>query len=333
MPYQSVTMPRMDSPRFVPASFDRRAWPMDGRLDYWAAPDGWRLRRFRLGDGDRGRMLVLGGRGDMIEKYLEVIRHWADRGWAVTSFDWRGQGGSGRTTDDPLCGHIDDFGQWIADLNAFAAEWRGEGRGPKAIVAHSMGGHLLLRALAEGMAPPDAAVTVAPMMGLHTAPLPRWLAVAIAETMCTLGFAEKQAWTQKEESERQRCMRQKRLTHDPERYADELWWRDHSREVALGPPSWKWVAQALHSTRMLEKGREMERIVVPLLVLAARTDQLVSTPAIERIAARIAGARLHVYGREAAHEILRELDPVRLDALGRIDGFLDEVAPRRGGGG
>jgi len=84
---------------------------------------------------------------------------------------------------------------------------------------------------------------------------------------------------------------------------------------------------------MLEKGREIERIVVPLLVLAARTDQLVSTPAIERIAARIAGARLHVYGQEAAHEILRELDPVRLDALGRIDDFLDEVAPRRGRGG
>ena len=301
---------------------------MDGRLDYWQAPDGWPLRRYRLGEGTRGRMLVLGGRGDMMEKYLEVIRHWADRGWAVTSFDWRGQGGSGRLTDDPLCGHIEDFGQWIADLNAFVADWRAEGEGPTAIVAHSMGGHLLLRALAEGMAPPDAAVTVAPMMGVHSAPFPRWLAVAIAETMCALGFARKRAWTQKEESERQRRMRQKRLTHDPDRYADELWWRDHSREVALGPPSWRWVEQALHSTHRIATRPGLERIDVPLLMLAARNDQLVSTPAIQRTAARVPGARLHVYGREAAHEILRELDPVRLDALSRIDGFLDEVAPR-----
>lgn len=301
---------------------------MDGRLDYWNAPDAWPLRRYRLGEGTRGRMLVLGGRGDMIEKYLEVIHHWADRGWAVTSFDWRGQGGSGRATDDPLCGHIDDFGQWIADLKAFIAAWRAEGDGPSVIIAHSMGGHLLLRALAEGMAAPDAAVTVAPMLGVHTAPLPRWLAVGIAGAMCALGFAERQAWTQKEESEWQRRMRQKRLTHDPERYADELWWRDHSRDVALGPPSWKWVAQALHSTHALEQGRGIERIAVPLLILAAQTDQLVSTPAIRRIAVRIPGVRLHVYGREAAHEILRELDPVRLDALARIDGFLDEVAPR-----
>lgn len=330
MAYQSVTMGPMDSPDFPAAlplpPIDRRAWPMGGRLDYWHAPDGWAIRRYRLGSGTRGRMLVLGGRGDMIEKYLEVIHHWATRGWAVTSFDWRGQGGSGRLTDDPLCGHIGDFGDYIADLNGLAADWRAEGHGPTAIVGHSMGGHMLVRALAEGMPPPDAAVAVAPMLGLHTAPMPRWLAVAMAKAMIALGHGEKRAWTQKENSERLRRIRQKRLTHDPDRYADEIWWRDHSREIALGPPSWNWVLQALESTWGLAHGDAVARIATPLLILATRIDELVSTPVIRQVAARIAGARLHVYGPEAAHEILRELDPVRLDALARIDAFLDETA-------
>ena len=299
---------------------------MGGQLDYWQVPDGWPIRRYQLGAGTRGRMLILNGRGDMIEKYLEVIHHWAQRGWAVTSFDWRGQGGSGRLTDDPLCGHIDDFAQWIGDSRALSNDWRAEGRGSTVMLGHSMGGHMLLRALAEGLPEPDAAVAVAPMLGLHTAPLPRWLAVAIANVMCAIGQGEKRAWTQKEESERQRQMRQKRLTHDPDRYADEIWWRDHSRDIALGPPSWNWVRLALESTRALGAGNGPERIAVPTLVLAACRDQLVSTPAIRRIVARLPDARLHVYGREAAHEILRELDPVRLDALGRIDRFLDEVA-------
>jgi lysophospholipase len=263
----------------------------------------------------------------MIEKYLEVIDHWAQRGWAVTTFDWRGQGGSGRLTSDPLCGHIHDFAQWIADLEAFAQDWRSEGSGPEVMVAHSMGGHLLLRALAEGMRPPQAAVAVAPMVAVHTAPLPFWLANAIAKGMCALGLSSRQAWTQKEDSVHQRAMRQKRLTHDPERYADELWWRDHSRDVALGPPSWRWVAQALQSTRRLERDSGLARIAIPLLILAAQKDRLVSTPAIRRIADRLPDARLHVYGSEAAHEILRELDGVRLDALRRIDAFLDETAP------
>lgn len=327
MAYQTVTMRPMDSPLFTPPAFDRRAWPMNGRLDFWHAPDGWPLRRYRLGDGNRGRMLVLGGRGDMIEKYLEVIHHWAEQGWAVTTFDWRGQGGSGRLTADPLCGHIEDFGQWISDLVSFATDWRAEGEGPTVIVAHSMGGHLLLRALAEGMPTPDAAVAVAPMIGVHAGLLPPWLARFIARTMCALGFEARQAWTQKEESSWQRAARQKRLTHDPDRYADELWWRDHSRDIALGPPSWRWVAQALESTRSLARAQALDRIAMPLLILAARHDRLVSTPAIQRVAKRIPGARLHIYGRDAAHEILRESDHVRMDALSRIDAFFDEAAP------
>lgn len=335
MAYQTVTMRDMDSPDFASAfpaaAFDRRAWPMGGRLDYWHAPDGWALRRYRLGKGRRGRMLVLNGRGDMIEKYLEVIDHWAGRGWEVTSFDWRGQGGSGRLTDDPLCGHIGNFADYIADLRAFAADWRAEKPGPAVMLGHSMGGHMLLRALAEGMRQPDAAVLVAPMLGVHTAPLPRWLAVAVARMMLASGAGDKRAWTQKEDSERQRVVRQKRLTHDPDRYADELWWRDHSREIALGPPSWNWVAQALESTRELAEGPGVAQVGCPLLILATEMDRLVSTAAIRQVAARLPNARLHVYGREAAHEILREMDPVRLDALGRIDAFLDEAAGQETG--
>jgi lysophospholipase len=334
MAYQTVTMGQMDSPLFAaqpdaPAftpPFDRRAWPMGGRLDYWQAPDGWPLRRSRLGPGTRGRMLVLGGRGDMIEKYLEVVHHWAERGWEVTTFDWRGQGGSGRLTDDPLCGHIDDFAQWIADLNALEAEWRANSTGPHVILAHSMGGHLALRALAEGMTQPDALVAVAPMLGINTGPLPHWLSVRIAEMMARSGRAKTAAWKQKE-SARHRRLRQKRLTHDPARYADEIWWRDHNRDISVGPPSWNWIAQAFASTRALEAGGRLRDITCPTLVLATSADELVSTPDIQRIVAAIPHAALHLYGAEAAHELLRELDPVRLDALARIDGFLDRHTP------
>jgi len=327
MAYQTVTMRAMDSPLF-PASqpFDRRAWPMNGRLDFWQARDGWPIRRYRLGDGARGRLLVINGRGDMIEKYLELIAHMARRGWAVTAFDWRGQGGSGRLTDDPLCGHIPDFANYIKDLRDLARDWRADGEGPTAMLGHSMGGHMLLRALSEGMTQPDAAILTAPMLGVHTGPMPRWLAVAVARMMLWRGLGDRRAWTQKEESERQRRIRQKRLTHDPERYADEIWWRDHSREIALGPPSWAWVNQALESTHALQQDDDLSRVRCPILILAAQADQLVSTAAIRRVAARLPNARLHVYGREAAHEILRELDPVRRDAFGRIEAFLDEAA-------
>lgn len=317
----------MDSFTSDLARLNLRVWPSGGQRDYWIAADGWPLRRFRLGSGTRGRMLLLNGRGDMIEKYLEVALYWAAQGWAVTCFDWRGQGGSGRLLPDPMTGHVENFSQWIDDLADFAVDWRSEGAGPYVMLGHSMGGHILLRALAERRLAPDAAVLVAPMLGLDSGPLPHCLARVIARAMTSIGFDRKRAWTQHETTVRQRAMRQKRLTHSVERYDDERYWRTFSPEIALGPPSWNWVDQAFRSTAALERSRALDALAVPLLILGTMADKLVSPAAIRRMAARLSTARTHFYGEEAAHEILRERDGVRLDALARIDAFLADVAP------
>jgi lysophospholipase len=304
------------------SAFDRRAWPVGGALDIWHTPDGWPLRRFRMGDGGRGHMLVVGGRGDMIEKYLEPLAHWAERGWRVTTFDWRGQGGSGRITADPALGHMTDFGVLVDDL---AAIYRASGgdRGPNVVMAHSMGGHLALRAMVEGVITPDAAVLTAPMLGLRSAPLPESVAPWIARAIGAAGLSGRPAWKDNPYSP----FRAARLTHSAERFADDLWWRENTPEIALGAPSWGWIGEAYRSTRALERSPAVERMRVPTLILAASTDRLVSPAAINRMAARLPDVRLHTYGPEAAHEILREADGVRIDAFERIDAFLDERVP------
>jgi lysophospholipase len=181
----------------------------------------------------------------------------------------------------------------------------------------------VLRAMAEGLIAPDAAVLVAPMLGLNGGPIPGWLGLAFAQIMTRIGDPARRAWKQSERPLDPAGMRQTLLTHCPDRYADELWWRAETPDVALGPPSWAWVAEAYRSMRALERSDRIETMRTPILILAARADRLVSPAAIRRIAARLPDAVLHVYGPEASHEILREADAVRLDALARIDGFLD----------
>ncbi len=259
----------------------------------------------------------------MIEKYLEPMAHWAGRGWAVGSFDWRGQGGSGRLLRNANAGHSDGFGIWIDDLAAFWEDWAKEGAGPCVAVAHSMGGHLLLRAMVEERVAPDRAVLVSPMLGLNTGALPPTIARAIARAASTLGFARRAAWRENIHSP----ARHARLSHDPERIADELFWLDRDPSLALGPPTWGWIAQAYRSMRDLERDARLARMAVPTLILASAADRLVSPAAIRRVAARLPHALTHFYGAEAAHEILREADGVRLDALARIDAFLDQAAP------
>ena len=305
-----------------------RTWPEDGTLDQWIAPDGWKHRVFRIGNGTRGKMLVLGGRGDMIEKYLEIIAYFVSGGWAVTAFDWRGQGGSGRTMADPTVGHMADFGQWIADLGDFAQDWQAQGAGPHVVLAHSMGGFLALRAMVESAIRPDAAVLTAPMLGLNGGSIPRWLVRTIIAAMLRIAGPTGAAWTQNETSAVRLRARQRRLTHSLSRHEDELYWRRTSPEVSLGPPSWAWLDQAYRATDALVRSPALAQMNVPTLILGTDADQLVSPDAIRQVSALLPDAHLHMYGAEAAHEILRESDTVRLDALARIDAFWDARAPR-----
>ena len=316
-------------PRTAP---DRRQLPDGAALSVWSTADRWPLRRFAWDSSaspPRGSILFQGGRGDIPEKYFETFAHWHRAGWGVESFDWRGQGGSGRLSADPLVGHVEGFAPWIADLAAYCAEWRARTPAPHVVIGHSMGGHLLLRALGEKRIAPDAAILIAPMLGLRSAPLPARIARIAAHLMTRVGSPARLAWKANERPAGRHASREAFLTHDHARYTDELWWKAQKPELALGPPSWRWLACAYDSTLAMERAGVIEAIATPLLILATAADQLVDPAAIRRAAARLPDAVLHLYGPESAHEILREVDAVRDDALVRIDAFLADRAPAR----
>lgn len=304
----------------------RRTIPTDARIAMWHAPDGWALRRFerRGPDPVRGRLLFQTGRGDVFEKYLEALEHWYRRGWSVDAFDWRGQGGSGRMAADPHVGHCDDFGLWVDDLAAFWRRWSGSGQAPRVAVGHSMGAHLILRAAVEGVIDPDAIVLVAPMLGLRS-PVGAAVGGRVARWMAGRGDAARPAWRGNERPVT-RTPRQMLLTHDRARYDDEAWWYERHPELRLGPPSWAWLAQAFASCAALLADPRLATLSTPVLMLVSDADGLVDPRAAQMVADRLPRATLVRYGPEAAHEILREADPVRVDALSRIDAFLAECA-------
>ena len=306
----------------------RRAIPAAARITRWTAPDGWVLRRFDwpASGTPRGRLLFEGGRGDIFEKYLETFAYWQAQGWSVTSFDWRGQGGSGRLTPNAHVGHVDDFRTYIDDFRAFWAEWVTPGIGPHVAIGHSMGGHLLLRALLEGAATPDAAILVAPMLGLHS-PVGATLGGALAAVMARAGEPTRPAWRGNERPATTET-RQALLTHDPARYEDEIFWQSTRPELLLGPPSWRWLAQAFSSTKMVQNDPRLATLTTPLLFLLADADKLVSSRIAAKVAGRLPNSTVVRFGPESAHEILREADGVRASALGEIDGFLALHAPR-----
>ena len=303
--------------------FDRRAIPAGASITHWTTRDSWALRCFSwpVTGAPRGSILFQGGRGDVIEKYLETFAHWHSRGWTVTSFDWRGQGGSGRLTDAGNCGHIADFAQYIEDFEAFARDWMARTPGPHVIMGHSMGGHLVLRGLVEGVARPDAAVLVAPMLGLK-GPFGAALGERLARLLGGVGNSARPAWKSNERPYTTDT-RESLLTHDPDRYQDELWWQQTNPGNVTGPPSCQWVIEAFRSTRELRAHPALRTMDVPVLALVAEHDGLVDARAALALLAKLPDARIVRFGKESAHEILREVDKVRNRALGEIDLFLE----------
>jgi lysophospholipase len=238
----------------------------------------------------------------------------------VTALDWRGQGGSQGAGFD-----LDSFDPLAGDFAAFLADWSAGTPGPHVAVGHSMGGHLLLRALVEGTAALDAAVLVAPMIVVNSAPIPSWLAPDIADTLSRLGFRKTPMWKAPPALQRPGSQRQRFLTGSRARYEDELWWWDRHPSWNLGAPSWGWLRAAFRSAAAAFPPERLARVALPVLLLGTERDRLVSPAAIRRVASQLANAELEMFP-DSGHEILREEDSIRLAALARIDAFLDSHA-------
>lgn len=317
----------MDRPS-LPA-IDRRAIPAHANEGAWTAPDGHPVRRIDWPQGSppRGSILFLPGRGDFYEKYLETLEQWHRAGWRVTAADWRGQAGSGRFGDDAVTGHISDFSQWVEDLAALWREWKATTPAPHVLAAHSMGGHIVMRALIERAVDPDAVVLSAPMLGMAGPPLPLPALHLVARLMTRIGKPTRPAWKWSEKPGEIPARRRDLLSHDDQRYEDELWWRETRPELVMGPGSWGWVERAYASTCVLEAAGTMEGVKVPVLILSTNSDKLVSHPAAVRASERLPQGELIAFGPESHHEILREVDAVRDRAMAGIAEFLDRVAP------
>lgn len=256
----------------------------------------------------------------MVEKYLDALAHWSREGWRVTGFDWRGQGGSGRLATDPHTGHVSDFATYGSDLQAFWAQM--DEPGPRVLMGHSMGGHIALRAVLEGAVDPAALILSAPMLGFDT-PIPaHWVAALVR--LLARRWPERQAWSSNEKPGAL-SSRQAMLTHDTARYEDEARWLAHNPSLGPCQPSLSWLIAAWDSCTRIEALAASGKSAPPTLIFGTTADKLVSPRALSRIGGLLKGARMHIYGKEAAHELLRETDPVRADMIARIDAFLEEV--------
>ncbi|TPN28431.1 alpha/beta hydrolase [Mesorhizobium sp. B2-3-3] len=269
----------------------------------------------------RGTVVLLSGRNECIEKYFETIRDLAARGFGVATFDWRGQGGSDRLIRDRQRGYVRSFRNYTADLEQFFEEIvLPDCRGPYYILAHSAGAVITLLAAPSMVNRVRRMVLIAPFLTLPDLPVSISTVRRVCSLFCLLGLGRLYAaWGPRPKVTAP--FETNKVTSDPERYRRNTGIYEAFPQLALGGPTIRWLQAAAKASEAISDPEFMARIQVPLLIIAAGADQVVSTKAVEAYARSLRlGSLLMIDG--AKHEILQEVDLYREQFLAAFDAFI-----------
>lgn len=301
--------------------------PEGARVGYFRTQDHVRLRyaTWPKGQGaQRGTICLVQGRTEFIEKYFETIEDFRRRGFAVATFDWRGQGGSERLISNRKLGYVDQFEDYWCDLKSFHGEiLLPDCPPPYYLVGHSMGGLVSLFAGINDRLMFDRVFLSAPMVALDRQPLSMAGMARVADALSFAGLGRQPAALRAEPSPSETTFPGNPLTSDLVRYMRMVEVVRASPELEITSPTIRWAAAALGAMAEAARDDFPARVRVPLLMLAAARDQVVSTGAIERLGLRLRTGR-HMVIAGARHELFMENPAIRGQVLAAFDAFITE---------
>jgi lysophospholipase len=291
---------------------------------YLTATDGKRLRYACFSASARpirGTVLLLTGRNECIEKYFETIRNLAERGFGVAILDWRGQGGSDRLLRNVERGYVKSFHDYARDLDHFFGEvLLPDCRGPYYVLAHSSGALIALLAAPSMVNRIRRMVLIAPFLALPGQPVSMKTLGRVARLLCWLGLGR--LYVSGGPRARQKVsFETNKVTSDSARYRRNRLIYETFPRLALGGPTLRWLRGACEAAIAISKPDFMTANNIPILVVAAGADQVVSTKAVEDYARHLRlGGLVTIDG--ARHEILQEADLYREQFLAAFDAFI-----------
>lgn len=290
----------------------------------FTAHDGKRLRYALFPATSQpfmGTVILLPGRNECIEKYFETIRNLSAHGHAVATFDWRGQGASERLLRDGHRGYVKSFDHYVKDLEAFFEQIvLPDCRGPFFILAHSSGALIAMLAAPLMSNRVQRMVLVAPFLSVIGAPLSMKTIKRLTTAMCWLGLGRLYvAWGPRPREGTPFAVN--KLTSDERRYRRNILLYETYPELSVGGPTIAWLRAAAKASETVRDPAFIASLKVPMLIITAGADEVVSTRDVEQYANRCRVASLLTIDG-SRHEILQEVDIYREQLLAAVSAFV-----------
>ncbi|NNF45124.1 MAG: alpha/beta hydrolase [Desulfofustis sp.] len=265
--------------------------------------------------------VVVSGRTEYLEKYLEFARDLYHRGVSTVLYDHCGQGDSDRQLADRQKGYIDSFETYVTDLGKVIKKTHNDSKDvPANLISHSMGGTV---AALLGLRHPEQVkkmVLGSPMCAIVTGSrVPQFLIKPITAVGCHLGFGDRYM-PSKGPYRPDMQFHENPFTSDENRFSFNQFLTNSLDFAPLGGPTFRWLHEAYKAMRDINS--KAERFLCPHLTLTAAGDQIVKTAAVKRFCERSSNGTHEEY-MDVRHELFMEIDRVRDDILSRIVAFLE----------
>ena len=275
----------------------------------------------------KATVVVVNGRTETYLKYQQLAYELTQQGYQVLMFDHRGQGLSTRLTDNPHKGHIEDFQQYIDDMHqlvsrvVLADKVQTEKKLPLYLLGHSMGGAISTLYLQQHPDVFQKAALSASMHGINgKLAYDEWDACRLASTVTLFstegyaGFTDKPYVAGSFEGNE--------LTGSKQRYQWMQRLYQDNPQLQLGGATWGWLSEACAVLPQMQQ--QANKIKIPLLVMQAELDSIVSATAQQEFCSVLAdnpnsscvGGLQVIKG--AKHELLFEQDEIRQQVLEKV---------------
>ena len=276
---------------------------------------------FALHPAPIGSVAISSGRIEAYVKYKELVFELFQAGYSVFIHDHRGQGLSGRMTDNPHQGYVEDFDDFVDDFKTFYETVISPHSNtvPK-LICHSMGS--AIGALYTLKYPEDFAKVVfcAPMFGLRPA-LPGWVGNLLVSSHKLFNKLTSKSplyfWGQSDF--KPEPFETNELTQSQVRY--EIFLEEYKAEpkVQLGGVTGQWLGAAVKVIDEIQ--RRAGEINLPVLLLQAGADTIVDNGGQDKVFAGLKNAEKW-YVEGARHEILVEAEKYREPTMKKVKDFL-----------
>jgi lysophospholipase len=254
-------------------------------------------------------VMIFSGRTEAAIKYKELIYDLYNNSYSVYIHDHRGQGLSGRMTEDPEMGFVKDFQHYIDDAKVFYDSVIKPQEYQKTfMLAHSMGGAIGMTYLEQFPQDFDAAAFSSPMLGLKP---PLCTIVNVFDREYPRYAIGQHKYNDDAVTFKDNALTGSRIRYDRMQAAYTL-----VPEARLGGVTYTWVHESCEQFDFLFEN--IDHIETPFILFSAEDESIVSTSAhwnfIEK--ARNMGKNCQLYNiSNARHELFIEKDKQRLETL------------------